>query len=136
MAAAESPPPISEKAPFSVAATTAWAMAFVPFSKFSISKTPIGPFHRMVFESFIIVEKREIVLLPISSPIHPSGICPASASFLAASLSNLSAITLSTGSMSCTPLAFAFSISSRHKAMRSSSSKEVPIVPPCALAKV
>ena len=59
-AAAESPPPIQEKAPFSVALTTASAMALVPFSNFSISKTPIGPFHKMVFDSSTTLLKAAI----------------------------------------------------------------------------
>ena len=40
-------------APLAVASATALAMALVPCWNLSISKTPIGPFHKMVFERWM-----------------------------------------------------------------------------------
>src|SRR5207253_4061182 len=48
-AATESPPPTMDVAPESVAAATAFAISSVPLANAGISKTPIGPFHTMVF---------------------------------------------------------------------------------------
>ena len=45
-------------------------------------------------------------------------------------------MTVSTGKIKLTPLAFAFSINSNTKSSLSASKSEVPIVPPCAFAKV
>ena len=41
---------MSEKAPFEVASAIASATAFEPVANLSISKTPTGPFHRIVLQ--------------------------------------------------------------------------------------
>src|SRR6185436_15663857 len=46
---AESPPPMIVVAPDAVALASASAIAIVPFAVASISNTPTGPFHTMVF---------------------------------------------------------------------------------------
>ena len=98
IAEAESPPPIRENAPFfSVASTTASAMAFVPLAKFSNSNTPIGPFHRMVFEFFTTSANALIDSGPMSRPSQPSGISPLATTCVLASFENASAQRLSTG---------------------------------------
>ena len=51
--ATESPPPINENAPFLVAFAIASAIAREPAVKLSNSKTPAGPFHRIVLASSI-----------------------------------------------------------------------------------
>ena len=51
----ESPPPITLYAPNLVAILIDWAIIFVPFSKGLYSKTPKGPFHKILFEFFIIL---------------------------------------------------------------------------------
>ena len=73
MAATESPPPISEKAPFFVASTIASASAREPLAKLSISNTPTGPFHRMVFDSAITFVNASVAFGPMSRPSQPSG---------------------------------------------------------------
>ncbi|SVD81697.1 uncharacterized protein METZ01_LOCUS434551 [marine metagenome] len=50
------------------------AISFVPVSKFDISNTPMGPFHKMVFELSIAALNSAIEFGPMSRPIHPSGI--------------------------------------------------------------
>ena len=49
-AATESPPPTKENAPFCVLSEMYLPNSLVPFQKLENSKTPKGPFHRMVFE--------------------------------------------------------------------------------------
>merc|ERR1712039_600666 len=50
-AVAVSPPPITDTAPPSVAATTASISDFVPASNLPISNTPMGPFQTIVFDA-------------------------------------------------------------------------------------
>jgi hypothetical protein len=75
----------------------ALAITVVPFENFSISKTPIGPFQRIVFDFSITSEKILIELSAISSPIHPSSTASTAVTLVFASFSNLSAFRLSTG---------------------------------------
>src|SRR5450759_3939564 len=84
-------------APFDVAAAIAFATAVVPFENFSISNTPIGPFHKIVFDFSITEENSLIVFSAISSPSHPSGTASTAVTHVLACLSNLSALRLSTG---------------------------------------
>ena len=72
----------------------------------------------------------------MSKPIHPSGMALLAVVLVCASLANLSAIFESTGKYNFTPLALAFSINSRVSAMRSSSHRELPMVPPWAFINV
>src|SRR3978361_804416 len=86
IAEAESPPPINENPPFSVAFTTALAMDSVPVAKLGNSNTPIGPFHIIVLEDSTTLENSSIDFGPMSSPSHASGMLPFSTIFLSASL--------------------------------------------------
>src|SRR2546423_8791562 len=61
-------------APLLVTSARIWAMALVPFAKFSISKTPIGPFQTTVFAVWRILPYSSTVLGPISRICQPSGI--------------------------------------------------------------
>ena len=73
-AATESPPPTMEVAPRSVAAATAMAMSRVPLAKAGISKTPMGPFHTMVFALEISAAYKAMERGPMSRPIWSSGV--------------------------------------------------------------
>src|SRR5439155_6997344 len=70
-ARAESAPPTTECA---VAEATASATAFVPSAKRGHSKTPIGPFQKIVRASAMRSAKSSRVSGPMSSPSQPSGI--------------------------------------------------------------
>ena len=72
--ATESPPPMSEKAPFAVAFAMASAIAREPAVKLSNSNTPAGPFQRMVLAPSMAAEKSLRVSGPASRPSQPSGI--------------------------------------------------------------
>uniref|UniRef100_A0A7C8Z1M2 Uncharacterized protein n=1 Tax=Opuntia streptacantha TaxID=393608 RepID=A0A7C8Z1M2_OPUST len=132
-AATESPPPMIVVTPFSLSSANFFAMASVPIANLSNSKTPIGPFHMMVW----VFSKASLKVLiesgPMSNPIHPSGIAFAGTTLLSASAANLSAITTSVGSIKDTPLAFAFSIRELARSSLSSSTREEPTEYPCAL---
>ena len=88
---------MSVYAPSVVASATARAAVNVPLEKASISNTPIGPFHKTVLDNLMTSEYTCIALLPISSPIHPSGILSLATTFVLASAAKLSAITESSG---------------------------------------
>ena len=130
-AAAESPPPITVIA--SGNSEIALHTSSVPLANLGISNTPIGPFHTTVLAPAKVSLNNSTDLGPISNPIHPSGICPASATLVLASSLNASAITLSTGRTNLSP---AFSKYSFAKSNLSSSTNEVPIEPPTALENV
>src|SRR5580700_9254827 len=71
-AATESPPPTIEIAPtFSAMARAIWK---VPRAKGETSKTPIGPFQRMVRARAISSSNISMVFGPISNPIRLAGI--------------------------------------------------------------
>ena len=70
----ESPPPITEVAPFLVASTTAAKTALVPSANAGFSKAPTGPFIRIVFEDLITSAKAFLDSSPASTPSNPSGI--------------------------------------------------------------
>ena len=78
-AATESPPPTRENAPAAVALEMASPMAMVPLAKVSISKTPTGPFHKMVLDWAMTSANCAKVFGPASKPSHPSGIAKTSA---------------------------------------------------------
>src|SRR5581483_4624309 len=67
----ESAPPTTEKA--AAFPATASATAFVPSAKRGHSKTPIGPFQKMVRASASRPAKRSRVSGPMSSPSQPPG---------------------------------------------------------------
>ena len=77
IAATVSPPPRTLFAPSFVASATASAMAFVPLENLSISKTPTGPFHKIVLALRITSFAFAMALAPASTPSHPSGIADA-----------------------------------------------------------
>ena len=87
----------SEKAPFDVALTIASATVRVPFSKFDISNTPMGPFQRMVLEVLMTSLKALAASGPMSRPIQPEGIWLEGETLFLASLLKASAMTESTG---------------------------------------
>ena len=70
----ESPPPITDVAPFLVASTTAFRTAFVPWANLGFSKAPTGPFINIVLEVLITSSKAFWVSGPASTPSNPSGI--------------------------------------------------------------
>src|SRR5574344_1845438 len=70
----ESPPPITETAPFLVASTIASKTAFVPSANFGFSKAPTGPFIKIVFDDFKTSAKAFLESIPASTPSNPSGI--------------------------------------------------------------
>src|SRR5471032_1212012 len=67
----ESPPPMILIAP--LLAAMALAMAKVPTAHSATSKTPMGPFHRMVLAEATSPEKSFTVSGPMSTPSQPSG---------------------------------------------------------------
>ena len=136
MAATLSPPPIREYAPWLVACAMAKAICLVPFSNFSISNTPIGPFHSMVWDLPIISLNMPMAFPPMSSPIQPSGIWSLGQSLVCASAANLSAIILVSGRCILTLFCLAFSNKLRATSYLSASHREAPILPPRAFKKV
>src|ERR1700756_570427 len=96
-AAAESPPPTTLNAPFAVAAAITSATPLVPAANTGNSKTPIGPFQKMVSALDSSLVNRITDPGPMSRPILPSGIASAATTFDGESAANLSATTMSTG---------------------------------------
>ena len=62
--------PIIVVDPFDVALTTASSIDFVPFEKFSHSKTPAGPFQTIVLALSITGENSFMLAGPISKPYN------------------------------------------------------------------
>nr|AAA17118.1 B1496_F1_41 [Mycobacterium leprae] len=100
IAAAESPPPTTLKAPLPVTATIASATPLVPAAYAGNSNTPIGPFQKMVEALDNNVANRLTDSGPISSPINPSGIASAATVCGGESATNFSVTTMSIGSRS------------------------------------
>src|SRR5581483_979066 len=92
----ETAPPTTENAASLPA--TASATAFVPSAKRGHSKTPIGPFQKIVRASASASAKRARVSGPMSRPSHPSGSSSNPQTHVSASASNAAAPTTSTGS--------------------------------------
>ena len=90
--ATESPPPTRENAPFLVASTMASATAREPDVKLSNSNTPVGPFHRIVFDFLITSANRASDLGPMSIPSQPSGILSTSQKSVLASFEKSSGV--------------------------------------------
>mmetsp|Transcript_36703 Transcript_36703/g.104435 ORF Transcript_36703/g.104435 Transcript_36703/m.104435 type:complete len:203 (+) Transcript_36703:142-750(+) len=110
-AVAVSPPPMTVMTPAAVAATTVSIKDLVPFSNLGISKTPMGPFQMMVFDSITALAFSSMDLGPQSKPMKPSGM-PSSfvASLISPSSPNLLEMMKSTGKMISTPSLAAFSM--------------------------
>src|SRR5215216_4603810 len=119
-AATESPPPTTLVAPLSA---TALATPSVPLAKASISKTPIGPFQKMVLAPEIYLLKRSTVSGPMSRPTLPDGMPSTATVSDSAPSSMASATTTSTGSTSLSP---ASSMSRFASSRYSSSTRESP----------
>ena len=136
MAATESPPPIRLKAPLLVAFAIARATDVVPLANLSISKTPIGPFQRIVLEFSITSSKILMDSSAISNPIQPSGVWSILDTCVFALASKASAFIASTGKYILTPFSFAFFRISKARSSLSSSQSDFPIFPPWALMKV
>ena len=137
-AAAESPPPTTDKPETLVNAS---AMTRVPFANFSISKTPIGPFQKTVFASRISFAKFSADSGPMSrpnpdAPKSVSSILFALVTTVSASAPNLLATTMSLGRTTSTPRASARDKYSRHTSIWSCSSKLAPTLKPLAAKKV
>src|ERR671920_840383 len=119
-AATESPPPTTLVAPLSA---TALATPSVPFAKSSISKTPMGPFQKMVLAPEMYPSKRATVSGPMSRPILPDGMPSMATVSDAAPSSMTSATTTSTGKTSLSPVS---SIRRFASSTQSSSTRESP----------
>ena len=128
-----SPPPMTV---MPLQAAMASATAMVPPANLGSSKTPMGPFQMTVPAFSISAANSFRVSGPMSTPSQPSGICPAVTYLVSASEETAVATRVSTGSSSFTPLALALSIIFCTYSSFSSSSRELPILPPLALAKV
>merc|ERR1719343_189526 len=72
-AVAVSPPPITVTAPLPVTSTILSIIDLVPASNLPISKTPIGPFHTIVFDLAMAAAFLAIDSGPQSKPMKPSG---------------------------------------------------------------
>src|SRR5574344_632330 len=135
--ATESPPPISENAPFAVASAIAAPMAREPAVNSSTSNTPAGPFQRMVLAPLMAAANAFWLSGPASKPSQPAGISLAGAIFISApafrlmvsqSMASL-AMTASVPSTRFTPFALAFLMTSSATSNLSSSQMDSPTVP-------
>mmetsp|Transcript_12259 Transcript_12259/g.18476 ORF Transcript_12259/g.18476 Transcript_12259/m.18476 type:complete len:211 (-) Transcript_12259:1-633(-) len=117
--------------PALVAATTASMRLLVPVSNLAISKTPMGPFQMMVFDSSTAFLFISMDFSPQSRPMKPSGM-PSSlvAILISPSSPNFEEIVKSTGKMISTPRSFAFFMMSGTILAPSSSYREVPMAMP------
>mmetsp|Transcript_20932 Transcript_20932/g.29541 ORF Transcript_20932/g.29541 Transcript_20932/m.29541 type:complete len:232 (-) Transcript_20932:541-1236(-) len=108
----------------------------VPLLKASNSKTPMGPFMMMVWQSERASFCSSVVWGPLSRPIHPSGMASAATILVLASGAKASAMTMSEGRRICFPSFSAFSMTALAVSTKSSSTREVPTSRPLALRKV
>ena len=140
----ESPPPTMLVAPASVASATAFATASVPLANSSHSNTPIGPFQMIVFAPFSASTYASDVFGPLSSACQPFStlststtfVLPSEANFASSASGNMFATATSSGRMTLTPFAFAFSRSSFARSILSGSHSESPIASPLAASNV
>merc|ERR1712060_1033520 len=130
-AVAVSPPPMTVITPAAVASTTVSINFLVPASNLAISKTPMGPFQMMVFESMTALALASMDFGPQSRPMNPSGM-PVSfvASLTSPSSPNFDEMTKSTGRMNTTLSFPAFSMICGTIFAPSSSYRDVPIAIP------
>src|SRR5256712_4716104 len=132
-AATESPPPTTVTVPFLPASTSAVAMACVPASNGGVSKTPIGPFQKIVFARSRRARKSCWVAASISKTAHPLGIASAATDRFSLARSSDGAITAPRGRISFLPLLASSSFAS---ARRSGSTSDDPTSSPMAAKKV
>ena len=104
----ESPPPITEVAPFLVASTIASRTAFVPSANAGFSKAPTGPFIKIVFEFLRTSAKAFLDSGPASTPSNPSGISSILTNLLVPLPEKSSVTSTSVAITSLTPLSAAF----------------------------
>ena len=132
-AIAESPPPTTTKAPLSQTSATEWARSMVPTPNGGVSKTPIGPFHKIVWALSITFLKVVAVSGPISNTMSSCLIAvDATTRWGAPSRSSLATMQ-STGKSNLSPL---FWRRSRATGTRSSSTSDAPMDNPMAWKKV
>ena len=106
-AAAESPPPTTVSAPFSVTSTSASARRRVPAANGAISNAPIGPFQNTVRVSASFSAYSSADLGPMSSPMRSAGIASAATVTVSVSAENSRPHTTSTGRTISTPVSSA-----------------------------
>ena len=117
-----SPPPATDVIwPFAVFSATRVATALVPVSKGLISKTPIGPFQRIVLQVSKADSIFAIVSGPMSMAMRPVGIAVASVIWICASCWISVTVVKSVGRRISQPMDLAFSRISRASAFMSSS---------------
>ena len=110
--------------------------AIVPFENLSNSKTPTGPFHKIVLLLLITRSNALMDFGPASIPSHPSGMLFISDTCVFASFENSSPQTTSIGKWIVTFFSLAFSKIERASSSLSSSHIEFPIFPPNAFTNV
>lgn len=126
-----SPPPATEVDPFYVAAMMLSNIVNEPLAKGSISKTPYGPFQKIVLERAITSLLAATVLGPMSRPSQPSSIpCYSFLVTTFASAANLSAQMKSVGRWILTPLYSALARISGTNYAPSSSYNDPPMFVP------
>ena len=85
-------------APFLNASAQASNSEEVPLENASNSKTPAGPFHKIIFEALTTFANVELDFAPQSSPIQPAGMPSSLVAYpTRASAANLSPVTKSHG---------------------------------------
>src|SRR5437868_3687269 len=132
-AATESPPPTTVTAPFLPASTRAVAIARVPASKGGVSKTPIGPFQKIVLARSSRARKSCCVVSSMSYIAHPFGIASVVWDRFSRARSREGAITAPRGRISFLPDCASSSLAS---ATRSGSTSEEPTSSPIAAKNV
>ena len=132
----ESPPPITDTAPFLVASTIASKTAFVPSANLGFSNAPTGPFIKIVFEALITSANAFLESGPASTPSNPSGISLIAVNLFVPFPEKSSAAKTSVAITSLTPFSAAFFSIALAVSIWSSSQIELPIFPPLALTKV
>ncbi len=127
-AVTESPPPTMVSAS---ALATASASSMVPLAKLVFSKTPIGPFQRMVFAPATTFLKSWMATSPMSIPSQSSSMAPPSeygaVTFVSASSLNSCATLVSAGRWNLMPFCSASLSSSSERSMNSSWTSDLPI---------
>ena len=108
----------------------------MPFAKLLNSKTPIGPFHKIVLALLTTTEKFSLDCGPASKPCQSLGIELILCTFLSPLSENSLEHTTSTGRCTVIPFCFAFSRIDIARSNLSSSHIELPMFPPKALIKV
>ncbi len=136
IASADDGPPMMDVAPAAVAAATALATSKVPFAKAGSSKTPMGPFHTIVFALAISATYIAIVLGPMSRPIWSGGVADTSQTVALAAGFNSGATRWSVGSKSLKFFCWASASKRLASSILSFSTSDLPMGSPFAFSKV